>query len=214
MATSRQRLLEYIKAHQVVTAADLSQALKMTEANARHHLDILSEQGLVETIGERPVQGRGRPQHLYSLSSRSLGDNLDKLAGALLEELAGVREEQHTKEDLLSHKEVEDEMLKRVAARILGEEAPTITALSLTRKLFQAVQRLNELHYQARWEARTEAPRVILGRCPYTAVIAAHPELCRMDAFLLERLVNAEAEQAAKLAKDGRGLTYCVFKIG
>jgi predicted ArsR family transcriptional regulator len=67
---------------------------------------------------------------------------------------------------------------------------------------------LNQLHYQARWEAGAEGPRIILGQCPYAAVIGNHPELCRMDMSLLEGMLDTQVEQRVKLGP------MCIFLVG
>lgn len=204
MKTSRQRVLEYIHTHYPVTAANLSQALKMTEANARHHLAILEERGLVQPAGQRPPQGKGRPAQLFMPSEHTLGNNLDQLAAALLEMLK-------RQDDPAAL----DAALRGLAARIAqaSPAPPAHSGESLTRRLYRAVQRLNELHYQARWEAWRGAPRLILGHCPYAAIIHQHPELCRMDTYLLQELAGARAEQTSKLTPDSKGALHCTFFI-
>lgn len=204
MKTSRQRVLEYILAHYPVTAADLSQALQMTETNARHHLSILQERGLVQPAGQRPPPGKGRPSQLYRPSEQRLGHNLDQLAAALLA--------------LLKRRSSPVELegaLSALAEQIAGPawQPRRQSAESLTRRLYLAVQKLNELHYQARWEAWRGAPRLILGHCPYAAIIHEHPELCRLDAYLLGGLAGAQVEQTSKLAPDTQGALHCIFRI-
>jgi len=76
------------------------------------------------------------------------------------------------------------------------------------------MQALNELNYEARWEAHADAPQVVLGHCPYAEIIDAHPELCQMDTFLLEILIGERAEQVEKLALNVRGWPYCLFRVG
>jgi predicted ArsR family transcriptional regulator len=207
MKTSRQRVLEYIQAHYPLTASDLSQALHMTEANARHHLSILHERGLVQPAGQRTPQGKGRPARLFMPSENTLGNNLDQLAAALLE----MFKNQGELNDL-------DTTLRMLAARIAQPDTVTVetsekSSRSLTHRLSHAVQQLNQLHYQARWEAWRGAPRLILGHCPYAAIIQQHPELCQMDAYLLEELVSAHAEQISKLSPDIKGALHCIFHI-
>jgi predicted ArsR family transcriptional regulator len=207
--TSRQKLLDYLRDHRAVTAGELSQALKMTQANARHHLEILREQGVVQVVGRRPSQGKGRPARIYSQSEQSLGHNLERLASALLEEIAS------------SPAMTNEEVWQRIARRVAQVPYPTVVSRGdalrqgtrLTQSLYQAVRRLNEMHYQARWEARSDTPRVILGHCPYAAILAEHPEICQLDASLLEEMLGYPLEQTARLAKDGRGMTYCAFRI-
>jgi predicted ArsR family transcriptional regulator len=95
-----------------------------------------------------------------------------------------------------------------VADRVGGEdlEQPMAARLAL------AVKKLNGLHHQARWEAGPEGPRVIFAHCPYSAVIARHPELCAMDAGLLNALTGQPAQQTAKIGTPGS--SRCVFQIG
>ena len=79
------------------------------------------------------------------------------------------------------------------------------------RRLSSTIERLNEMHYQARWEAGAGGPRIVLGHCPYAAVIKNHPELCQMDAALLVILLSGEVSQTAKLETGAGGLPYCAF---
>jgi predicted ArsR family transcriptional regulator len=129
-----------------------------------------------------------------------MADNLDRLAKALLTESL---QHQDTKE--------RNAFLSRVAERLAGEVP---SRGGLPSRLFQAVQRLNQLNYQARWEAHAGAPRVFFKRCPYAAILPEHPELCQLDAAMLNALLGAPVSQVAKLARDKRGATYCLFDIG
>jgi predicted ArsR family transcriptional regulator len=207
MKTSRQRILEYVQSHYPLTAADLSLALRMTEANARHHLAILQDRGLVQPAGQRLPEGKGRPSRLFMPSEKTLGHSLDQLATALLE----MVKDQGDPLNL-------DRAMHALAERIAqpGQGSVTIqgkSSQSLTQRLTHAVQLLNQLHYRARWEAWRGAPRLILGHCPYAAIIQQHPELCQMDSHLLEALTQAPARQTSKLTPDSKGTLHCIFHI-
>jgi predicted ArsR family transcriptional regulator len=199
--TVRQRILDHLQTKQIVSALEVSRALSMTPANARHHLAILVDEGAVKITGDRPPSGRGRPAYLYSPARQAQQHNLDRLASGLLEEFFKRLPEEEQRE-----------ALRRIARRFQGEE-PGKGAGSLTQRLNQAVKRLNDLHYQARWEAHAQAPRLTLGHCPFAAILPAHPELCQMDADLLEGLLGVPAQQTARLATDSRGATYCRFAM-
>ena len=41
-----------------------------------------------------------------------------------------------------------------------------------------------------------------------------HPELCKLEAYLIEHFTGISVEQTAKLAKDPAGLRFCMFRIG
>lgn len=207
MKTSRQKVLDYIQAHSVTSVRDISQALKMTQANARHHIHILLSQGLLEKAGVRQQLGKGRPMSLYRLSQQALGDNLHLLLNAVLILLS----EQH---EGVAY----ESTLKKIAGYLAetGEKNSTRTssaALPLSRRLVAAIQILNHLNYQARWEAHQHGPHIILGRCPYQRVLPLHPELCRIDLYLLEQITLSQMRQIEKLSKDASGATFCSFHL-
>lgn len=174
--------------------------MQMTPANARHHLKILVDQGAAIQTGERlTTHQRGRPERVYRLADTS--HNLDLLASLLLHRLHQV-----FGEDV-------DTILRSTAAGLAGELGIEVQTQSLGPRLVQVVQNLNRLHYQARWEARPGAPEIFFGHCPYQAIIASHPELCRMDAFLLQQVTGRPVEQLAKLALGHSGERYCRFVL-
>jgi predicted ArsR family transcriptional regulator len=97
----------------------------------------------------------------------------------------------------------------RTLALRLGQQV----AGPLTARLTETIENLNQMHYQSRWEAGATGARVILGHCPYAAIIENHPELCRMDAFVLEESLGLSAEQITKLERPGQGMPQCVFLV-
>jgi predicted ArsR family transcriptional regulator len=198
MLTSRQRLIAYLESRQAATTDEISRALHLTPANIRHHLSHLVEEGIAQTVGYRPKPARGRPEKLYALSRQISSHNLDGLSSALIQILSA--QEQPVQESWI--KDLAGELGKTDQ----GKESPT-------KRLFQVVKHLNELKYQSRWEAHSDGPRIILGHCPYAAILPKHPELCRMDRFLLENLLEADVNQISRLEVGAKGLPQCVFKI-
>ena len=198
--TTRLRILEYLRKQETASVGELSRALAMTGANIRHHLAVLEADDLIEVISQRQ-EGRGRPVNIYSLSRRVLGEGLDELAGAIFEVWL-----------LNATGEAREAGLRSVAMR-LGGNIPPGTDIQLPRRLGQMANRLNEQHYRARWEAGVDGPRVILGHCPYAAIIDSYPGLCRMDSFLLEQWTGLPVEQTARLQPSAKGYPFCAFRI-
>jgi len=192
--------------HQLVSAVEIGLAMHMTASNARHHLAILEEQGLVEVFSQRAPQGKGRPTNLYSLSEKVRGHNLDKLAHALLKDIF----EELPQEELGG-------VLQRIADR-MSEGRPSEAARkinrALTRQLNDAIRFLNDQNYLARWEAHADAPHVIFANCPYATILVDHPELCQLDVHLLESLLASPVRQIARLEHDSRGAPHCIFVVG
>jgi predicted ArsR family transcriptional regulator len=189
-STTRQKILDYLKRNRSVSSRELARVLQMTPANMRHHLGVLAADGRVEVVHQRQG-GRGRPEKVYRLAGTLAGDNLSALAEALLTEAEG---------------KVDMEALGRRVA-----EENNFAGQPLIRRLAFTVERLNGMRYQARWEAGAEGPRIVLGYCPYAAVIEKHPELCQMDAALLAKLLNGEVKQTVKLETGAGDLPYCAF---
>ncbi len=179
---------------------EISNALGVTAADIRHHLSILKKEGVVRTTGQRPASGRGRPVHLFSLTDRIQRNNLDVLASALLEEFINTQPPSER-----------GAALDRLADRLTN--TPIDQASNLPQRLFRAVAYLNEFNYQARWEAHATAPRVILGHCPYAAILPEHPELCHLDAKLIEKLIDTQVKQTDKLNRDAFGMIFCTFVV-
>jgi predicted ArsR family transcriptional regulator len=197
--TTRQQILEVLQSKGQASAAEIGSLLHLTSANVRHHLGNLEREGLVQPGGNAPGSGRGRPALLYRLRAPAQAHNLDYLSSILLR--------------LRAHSSTEEDLAARLAAGLLDEFAPLELARSPAMRVASAVQRLNKFHYQARWEAHTSGARIILGHCPYAAIVQNHPELCRMDAELLEGLLGAAVEHTARLEPAPSGLPQCVFTI-
>jgi predicted ArsR family transcriptional regulator len=164
----------------------------MTPSNARHHLGILAADGRVEVISQRQG-GRGRPEKVYRLAGTLVGDNLSVLVDALLAEAD------------------EDIEIEAVGRRIAGEHETA--AQPLMHRLVSTVERLSAMHYQARWEAGAEGPRVILGHCPYVGLVEKHPQLCQMDVALLAELLGGEVHQTAMLEMGAGDKPFCAFVL-
>lgn len=199
MTSSRQTILDFLEYKQASTPLEIALALHMTTANVRHHLSILTSEGVVETIGERTSGTRGRPAKLYALSNYTRQHNLSRLASALLDVL-------------FEHKSpVEvDVLIQRLAEALAAAEA---TSNPISQRLFKAIQHLNKMHYDAHWEAHAQAPFMIFRHCPYAEILPTHPVLCQMDALLIQKLLGKPAQLTEKLAKDNLGVAYCKFVI-
>jgi predicted ArsR family transcriptional regulator len=97
-----------------------------------------------------------------------------------------------------------------LAKRLAGQA--NFSSQPVAKRLNLVVEKMNQMNYHARWEAGAEGPRILFGHCPYGAIIARHPELCKMDESLLEELMGRPATQISKIGQDGSLL--CVFVLG
>jgi len=192
MTTARQKVLAYLTKSRSASAREISRALQMSPPTVRHHLRVLTADGRLEMVFARGRDGRGRPEKVFSLPQAAMGDNLSALADALIAEAGSGFDA--------------DSLAKRLAGESGFASQPVAKRLNLV------VEKLNQMNYHARWEAGAEGPRILFGHCPYAAIIARHPELCKMDESLLEELMGRPAMQMSKIGKDGSLL--CVFVLG
>ncbi len=147
------------------------------------------------------VQGRrGRPEKSYRLSDRVIGENLGTLADAVLTSwLEGATDADRAA------------ALDAVARRLTQQLGAIPMDQPAAKRIVQLTEKLNGMHYQARWEAGAEGPRILFGHCPYAAIIGAHPELCTMDALMLEAATNADVQQLSKIDRRPGRVNQCVF---
>lgn len=196
--TVRHRILVYLLKHPDASASHIAHALGSAPAAIRHHLRLLQSDGRVQESGARPARSRGRPVKAYRLSERVRGDNLPMIADTLLTAGREVpRQEERT-----------TSVLARGLIEQLGApEEPTTGA----RRLAWLIEKLNQFHYEASWEAGDKGPRVLFDHCPYAAIIERHPEICRMDTEALGHALGLHATQTAKLENRLGGQSHCVF---
>lgn len=200
MQTTRKRILDYLNTNHNASALELSRAFRMTSANLRHHLRVLQHNGEIELVGQDAPDGRGRPSLRYIITNQAQDHSLGDLASALFEQIIGTRaSKQRTKR------------LTQIADRLAG--TPNLKGGSITQRLTAAVERLNELRYRAHWEAHTGGAQMILGQCPYAAIINKHPELCQMDAHLLAGMLGEAVTQTTKIDRSLEGVAACVFVV-
>ena len=107
--------------------------MQMTPANARHHLKILVEQGVVSQVGARTAKNQpGRPEKIYRLTETLRQNNLGLLASLLLLTIK--------KSNAPAEMEQQLQELAGNMVEIAGGEA---SPRSLGSRLVQAMQKLN-----------------------------------------------------------------------
>jgi DeoR family transcriptional regulator, suf operon transcriptional repressor len=192
MTTVRQKVLAFLNKNRTASAREIGRALQLSAATVRHHLRVLAADGRLEVTSVRGRDRRGRPEKVYSLPRAALGDNLAALSDILLTEAkSGL------KVDVL-------------AKRLAGQS--DLVSQPLTKRLNLTIEKLNQMNYHARWEARSEGPRIIFAHCPYATIIEKHPELCQMDETLVKEWLGQPAAQISKIGKEGSAV--CVFVMG
>jgi predicted ArsR family transcriptional regulator len=197
MKSTRQRLLDILENRPGATAADLSRALRVTQADIRHHLANMVQEGLIVTTGQQRSGRRGRPARRFSLAASVYKDNFDLLSRALLiASLESLTPEEQTA------------FLEQVANQLVSGVS---LKGPLSQRLVQVVNHLNALGYQSRWEAHAKAPRILFERCPFAVLRPFHPVLCQLDVKQLEILSSAPITTIESSAHLDDG--FCLFLV-
>ncbi|MCX8061132.1 MAG: ArsR family transcriptional regulator [Anaerolineales bacterium] len=201
MVTTRSKILAFLEKRGQASALELSNALKLTPANIRHHLRVLQSEGVVVPIHVDRSSGRGRPACLYALSDQQKAHNLDRLCAAFLLQVRATK----------SFEEKNDS-LRSIAQQLIADRLPS-SKMNLTQRLISTTKLLNEMSYKASWEAHREAPTIKFSHCPYATLVEAFPELCQIDVFLLETLMACPIEVLGTRQISALGETICRFRV-
>lgn len=195
MQTTRSRVLIYLENHPRSSAREISRYLKMTPANIRYHLGILTREGWIQVSDQRSPGGAGRPISLYTLTSDALGNNFHPLLQAVLE---WIGSSSAAREDL-----------REIARRMAGEGLAD--SLNRVQRFNLAVEHLNAHDYHASWEARPEGPQVSLRHCPYQSLPETHPLICQLDEELLSALCGTRLVLTLRRSFGKDPLSPCQF---
>ena len=131
-----------------------------------------------------------------------MGDNLAIIADSLLQAAKAGPASQGP-----------NRIIDSLADDLLDQLGPIAADAAPASRIAALVNRLNELHYRAHWEAGAEGPRLMFGHCPYAAVIENHPELCQMDRRAVSEAMGTGARQLCKIDLMGSGASQCIFSF-
>lgn len=194
---TRQQIIETISYQGSANAAQIGQALNLTQSAVRYHLDALLKSHEIEVLEDGQSSGRpGHPARVFRLTPSRHPDNLAQLADALL--------------GLFEDKPTPYAIYEAIAQWLVREKAPSSMP---ARRIHETMRYLQTRQYQPSWEARLHGPRIRFDNCPYAAIIRSHPGLCQVDTHLLAILTGGECHQLSRIDIDSPQRTSCLFDI-
>ncbi len=196
MSVTRENILKHLAKYHTATAGDLSKSLDRTPADIRYHLAALKKARTIRTLGDRKPGGAGRPAIVYGLSPSAQGTAFSEFTRAV----CSVLESDPSSEVLV------DKFAAHLTRKFKPPPRSQITLFN------QAVDYLNQLMYQAAWEARPEGPRILLHHCPYLDLPHQNAILCEMDQRLVSRLFCRPLILAEKRSPDLLPSDRCIFE--
>jgi len=190
---TRQRIVRALLERRKATAAELADALGLTAAGIRRHLDHLHADGLVE---EAPagagVRGRGRPARSFRVTDAGrdvLEQGYDDLAVSALRFVAETG----------GDRAVLDFARRRwseVEARIL----PRLDAVSPAGRAHVLAEALSADGYAASVRSAPHGDQVCQHHCPVAHVAAEFPQLCEAETEFFARMLGRHVQRLATIA--------------
>ncbi len=200
--TTREQLLQFLRIHGPLTAAELAKFLEVGGSAVYQHLDRLRAEGSVEVVGLR--RGRGRPKQLFALTrdaDRRFPQQYESLALDLLEAISRMPDDPTLLDRVLE------------ARRDMWHEryGPQLADEPLGLRLAALVDILNEKGGLAHYTAREDGTYVLTkNHCSIGAVVEHYPQFCQEERTWLEEVLQSQVQA---LHSRANGDPYCEFLI-
>ncbi|GAA2182037.1 transcriptional regulator [Brooklawnia cerclae] len=184
------RVLELLLARGPLTARELADALNMTTAGVRRHLDTLLESGDIEARDQEGPHDRGRPPKVFVLTPtgrETFGQAYDELAISALAELIDLAGPGAI--DRLAQKRLSDVTDDYRARRTADPDGNPVEALAEALSAgghFASVPDDGELYQH---------------HCPVAEVAATYPELCEAETRIFAKLLGTSISRSATIAQ-------------
>ncbi len=200
--STKSRVLYLLRGSGRGTAQAVANTLEISAPAARRHLMDLEADGLIESQVERPG-GRGRPQHVFKLSS--LGEeHFPKRYAQLCDDILEHVQSLYGSGAVL-------EVLDARNAKLLEVWRERVQGECLQTKLEALVHILNEMGYEARLEQAEAGVFYLLeGNCPSLEVARKYPQLCQSETNLYGQILNAYVSREQQISS---GASACRYRI-
>lgn len=196
--TSDKSLLDCLRREGAVTISALVAEMGVTATAVRQRLQRLMADGLIERQIERI--GRGRPNHLYSLTEkgeRSAGNNFADMASVLWEEIKSVEDPA-----------VRRGLLKRIANRFVEQYRNDVSGNTLGERMRTLAGVMGERQIPFTVHESKTLPVLTALACPYPELAKADRGVCTMEKLMLSEILGANV-RLSECRLDGA--TCCTF---
>ena len=205
---TRDAIARLILEHGPATASTLSQALALTPAGIRRHLDLLVADGILEARDPRDssIRGRGRPSKVFLMTDvgrAKFEHTYDDLAVSALKFMAT-----HSGDHLVAA--FAESRAQEIEAKATEYFTQNVNKVSDKKDAVAALADfLTEQGYAASVEERGTGEEICQHHCPIAHVAAAYPHLCEAETQAFSRLLGTHVQRLATIAHgDGVCTTY------
>jgi predicted ArsR family transcriptional regulator len=192
----REAILALLKTHGRATLAEVAAHLEVSKQGALRHLESLEASGLA-TMAVAEPHGRGRPEHVYTLT-QAAGDHFPDGHRELTGELV----------DFMSTEQLR-EFFERRAARLEAEYAPRLAGLDFPAKVRELARLASEHGHMAEVVELGDGGLAIRHcNCPIQDVAARTGLPCVSEQQMYERLLGADVSRTTWMAEAAQDCTY------
>ena len=200
MSSTRDQLLNLLKARSQVSVTELAEALSVSAVSVRHHLSSLQAEGLVNSTEVRRTVGR--PHLVYSLTEAAqerFPAKYLRLSDRLLDELKATLPP-HALEEMFTH----------MAEGMVADYRDRLAGRPLEDKLTVLIELLGTEGFMARWNRTGETISLMEYNCPYVYLGQRHPEVCSIDQTVIREALQVDVEKTNCILT---GAEHCEFVI-
>lgn len=201
---TRKRIMSLLLKHGPVSASELGDALGMSAAGVRRHLDKLVESDLAETCEPHAVAGeeaaRGRPAKHYRLTDSGRAHFGSSYGTLAVDALSVIRN--------LGGEEAVRSFARGRIEKILHSLDPLeddASESALERAILELADVFAEHGYEATVTRAGAGIQICQHHCPVSQVASAHPEICEAEHEVISQLVGRHVQPLAVIA-DGNGV--------
>ena len=198
--TTRGKIVAELRTRQTASAADLAAVFGLSPNAVRQQLVLLERDGLVVEKSVR--RGPTKPTLEFSLTREAdklFPQQYDKMLGAVLREV----KERYGAPGV-------EEIFENIARRAVDKTRIRLTATDTEGKLAQLTEVLREGGVSAEYNLIDGGFMLTEHNCPYSGVVAEHPEVCSVIHHVLDETIGGEHRQVESLARGGKS---CKFEL-
>jgi DeoR family suf operon transcriptional repressor len=193
-------VLSYLQRYGSATVKDLEFALGVTATAVRQQIATLLAEAYIEQRVER--NGRGRPRHVYSLTSKGQAlfpKHYDELTHTLLREIL-----------LLEGPDKVQDLLVRLSERLAQKYAEQIESQSPMDRAQELIELLGAKGILADVQSGPDGIVFHEYNCPYYELARQYRAICDMEQGMISHVVNQPVELVSCSLDGHHG---CQFKI-
>jgi len=194
--SKRGTILAFLKSRGHATLGEIAAHLEVSKQGALRHLDALEAEGLA-TVAQADAHRRGRPEHVYKLTSAADGhfpEGHRELTGQLV--------------DFMTQHQLA-EFFERRAARIEAEYAPRLAGLDFGARVHELARLASEHGHMAEVVELGDGTLAIRHcNCPIQDVAARTGLPCANEQQMYERLLGTDVARTTWMAETAEDCTY------